>query len=71
MPSLWSNEDGAKQLLALPGSILGLFYATPQEDPYMKRIVELHETDAEVLTYLAKVPVEGRRRVGNSRYRAH
>ena len=49
---LWSTEDGAMQLFALPGSILGLIYETPKEDPYMKRIVEPHETDAEVLKIL-------------------
>ena len=45
---LWSTEDGANQLFTLPGTILGLIYQTPVEDPYMKRIVEPHETDAEV-----------------------
>jgi hypothetical protein len=49
---LWSTEDGAKQLFALPGSILRLIYETPKEDPYMKRIVAPHETDADVLTIL-------------------
>ena len=49
---LWSTEDGANQLFTLPGTILGLIYQTPVEDPYMKRIVEPHETDAEVLKIL-------------------
>ena len=49
---LWSTEDGAKQLFALPGSILGLIYECPKEDPYMKRIVEPHATDAVVLEIL-------------------
>ena len=49
---LWSTEDGAKQLFALPGSILGLIYETAKEDPYMKLIVKPHETDAEVIAIL-------------------
>jgi len=56
---LWSTEDGANQLFTLPGTILGLIYQTPVEDPYMKRIVEPQETDTEVLKILRGCVTKG------------
>ena len=61
---LWSTEDGAKQLFALPGSILGLIYLRTSE----RR--SLHETNRGASCdgrcssgNLARLLEEGRRRI--------